>query len=161
MKAGGTAGGRRHTRRKIWERLLKVDRVCAQCGAEYTATRRDSRFCGAKCRKASALRVPPVRRDAPVVALPGPVEQETRRLLLVYGRDPADDVVAMSAVRCAQAFEDSSTPPGALAGLSRTLQETVRSLRPPPDDPEPPQNPRSQPWPDNHRRKHVHQAHQG
>lgn len=102
-----------------------ISHSCEACGEPFESRRRDARFCSPKCRKAAWAGAPLTK---PPIALPGPVERETRAVLASIDIGGADDV-ARSAIRLAMALDDPGTPASALTGLSKQLPETVRWLR--------------------------------
>ena len=107
-------------------RTVPMKRQCAACEAEFDARRRDARFCSPKCRKDAWQRGgAPAPSPSP---FPGHVERELRAIMARLGVDPVDDDVARAAVRCAAVFEDESTPPVALVGLSKQIVESVEYL---------------------------------
>ena len=64
----------------IRQRWYWFEFKCQQCGADARATRKDARFCGARCRVAWNRAQAPQVDVAPTVAAPSPALEELREV---------------------------------------------------------------------------------
>lgn len=84
-------------------------KACAQCGTEFEAARSTAKYCGATCRQRAR------RRPAEALAVPGMVDQVTRRLEQV---GKLNSPVGQLALIVARRLESGAETGSAIAALT-------------------------------------------